>query len=82
MYEREDQVFKDALERVLQRILFGDNERPGLHQGLRASQSWEIFQRTAGRIEGLELALNEMTALAQRMDDPERGRGDHIGRVN
>jgi hypothetical protein len=81
MYDREDQVFKDALERVLHRILFGDNEKPGLHQGLRASQSWEMFQRTAGRIEGLELALNEMNALVQRMDGNEPGR-DQMGRVN
>jgi len=81
MYDREDQVFKDALERAYQRILYGDNEKPGLHQGLRASQTWEIFQRTAGRIEGLELALNEMNALAQRMDDHEPSR-DHMGRVN
>jgi hypothetical protein len=81
MYDREDQVFKDALERVLHRILFGDNERPGLHAGLRASQSWEIFQRTAGRIEGLELAINEMNALAHRMDSDEPER-DRMGRVN
>jgi hypothetical protein len=47
MYDREDQVFKDALERVYQRILYGDNEKPGLHQGLRASQTWEIFWRSA-----------------------------------
>jgi hypothetical protein len=81
MYDREDVVFKDALERVLQRILYGDNEKPGLNQGLRASQTWEMFQRTAGRIEGLELALNEMNALAQRMsgDEPEP---NHFGRVN
>ena len=81
MYDREDQVFKEALERVLQRILFGDNEKPGLHQGLRASQTWEMFQRTAGRIEGLELAINEMHLLAHRMDgdEPER---DRVGRVN
>jgi hypothetical protein len=81
MFEREDVVFKDALERVLQRILFGDSEKPGLHQGLRASQSWEMFQRTAGRIEGIELAINEMNALAHRMNDNEPGR-DHMSRVN
>ena len=81
MYDREDQVFKDALERVLHRILFGDNDRPGLHQGLRASQSWEIFQRTAGRIEGLELAISEMNSLAHRMDGDGSER-DRVGRVN
>ena len=81
MYDREDQVFKDALERVFQRILYGDNASPGLHQGLRASQSWEMFQRVAGRIEGLEMALNEMNLLAQRMDDPEQGRGAQLGKL-
>ena len=40
-----------------------------------------MFQRTAGRIEGLELALNEMNALVQRMDGNEPGR-DQMGRVN
>jgi hypothetical protein len=81
MFDREDVVFKDALGRVLNRILYGDNEKPGLHQGLRASQTWEMFQRTAGRIEGLEQALREMDALAQRMsgDPPEH---DYVGRVN
>jgi hypothetical protein len=81
MFDREDVVFKDALERVIQRILFGDNEKPGLNQGLRASQTWEMFQRTAGRIEGLELALKEMDALAAQMNGDEPVR-NHLGRVN
>jgi hypothetical protein len=81
MFDREDVVFKDALERVIQRILFGDNEKPGLAQGLRSSQTWEMFQRTAGRIEGLELALKEMDELSARMNGDERSR-DHLGRVN
>jgi hypothetical protein len=81
MFDREDVVFKDALERVIQRILFGDNDKPGLNQGLRSSQTWEMFQRTAGRIEGLEQALREMDALAAQMNGDERNR-DHLGRVN
>jgi len=80
MFAREDVVFKEALERVLNRILYGDREQPGLHQGLRASQTWEMFQRTAGRIEGLELALKEMDELEKRMNGDERGRDD-LGRV-
>jgi hypothetical protein len=80
MFAREDVVFKEALERVLNRILYGDREQPGLHQGLRASQTWEMFQRTAGRIEGLELALKEMDELEKRMNGDERERDD-LGRV-
>ena len=68
MFDREDVVFKEALGRVLNRILYGDREKPGLHQGLRSSQTWEMFQRTAGRIEGLELALKEMDELEKRMN--------------
>jgi hypothetical protein len=80
MFDREDVVFRDALARILHRILNGDNERPGLTQTLRASQSWEMFQRTAGRIEGIEQALKEMDALVKQMtgDEPQR---DHLGRT-
>ena len=80
MFDREDETFKYELERDLQRMLFGDKDKPGLNQGLRASQSWEMFQRTAGRIEGLEMALTAMDAVMQRMnrDEPTRGRPDRM----
>ena len=79
MFDRDDEVFRNELERDLQRMLFGDKDKPGLNQGLRASQSWEMFQRTAGRIEGLEMALTAMDALVRRMssDEPAR-RNDRV----
>lgn len=68
MMGREDYAFRDQLERLINRILNGDNDEVGLYRALKGSPSWDHFQRAAGRIEALELVLKEMEALAQRMN--------------
>lgn len=82
MLDRDDIFLRDALERDLNQVLFGDNERPGLHQGLRAVQTWEAYQRTIGRIEGIELAMKTMHERVRKMNGDDDQDRDHLGRAN
>jgi hypothetical protein len=75
MFDREDVVFRDALDRIYQQLLYGDGSSrhiAGYYGALKGSQSFDAHQRAVGRIEGIEIAIIEMHALAQRMS----GEGD------
>ena len=75
-------LLRDALERDLNQVLFGDNETPGLHQALRAVQAWEMYHRTMGRIEGVELAMKKMHERVRKMNGDDDQDRDHLGRAN
>jgi hypothetical protein len=84
MFDREDVVFKDALDRIFHQLLYGDGKSrhvAGYYGALRGSQTWEQHLRAIGRIEGLEIAINEMDKLAHRMDIDSMERQAE-GRIN
>ena len=76
MLDGSDVAFATALERSILRTLHGDKDKekgpPGLYHTLRSVPSWEMFQRTAGLIQGYENILEEMRRIARIMNgEPE-----------
>lgn len=82
MIDREDILFKEALERALMQVLRGDGKVPGFYQALRAVPNWESYQRTLGRIEGLEMAVNKMNEEIQRLNGGEQVRSQYDRSMN
>lgn len=84
MFDREDVVFRDALDRVYHRLLYGDNgqEIGGYYGALPGSQTWEAHQRAVGRIEGIHICINEMNALAKRMSGEPQAREQYDRSMN
>jgi|KBSMisStaDraftv2_1062788.scaffolds.fasta_scaffold03519_5 hypothetical protein len=81
MFDREDVVFRDALDRIYHRLLYGDgssDQIAGYYGALKGSQTWEAHKHAIGRIEGIEICIEEMRALAQKMikEDHEPQRYD------
>jgi hypothetical protein len=81
MFEREDLIFRDTLDRIFHRWLYGDGssrEVAGYYGGLKGSQTMEQHQRAVGRIEGIEMCITEMHNLAARMngDSPDGYQSD------
>jgi hypothetical protein len=82
MLDRDDLMLRDALERDLNQILYGDNEMPGLAQGLRAVQTWEAYQRTIGQIEGIEMAMRKLDERVRQMNGEEPVQHGRFRRAN
>lgn len=82
MIDREDILFKEALERALMQVLRGDGKVPGFYQALRTVSNWEGYQRTLGRIEGLEIAINKMNEEIQRLNGGEQVRSQYDRSMN
>lgn len=74
MFDREDVVFRDALDRIYHRLLYGDgtsDQIAGYYGALKGSQTMEAHFRAVGRIEGIEICIEEMRELVQRMNKEE-----------
>lgn len=82
MLDREDIGFKDQLERFINQLLRGNNEKMGLYEALKSQPTWEGFQRAAGRIDALEMILKEIEELARRMNDDEPARRQYERMMN
>jgi hypothetical protein len=76
MFDREDLMLRDALDRIFHRWLYGDGtsrEVAGFYGGLKGSQSMEAHQRAVGRIEGIEMCIDEMHKVAASMNGDADG---------
>ena len=82
MLDRDDIAYRNALEQIIRRMLWGDEQVPGLYRTLKAAPTWGDFQRSVGVIEGLEVTLREMDQLARFMNGDEQVRGQYTRAMN
>jgi hypothetical protein len=82
MLDGSDIAFANALERAINRVLAGDNDKPGLYQSIRASPNWDTFQRTNGMITAYENVLGEMHKITRYMNAGSDERGAEHRPIN